>query len=123
MQLQVASPILGFEEITDFTLEKIDDYFYTLTHGEIVFTLIDPVKLRDYTFDLPPFYAQKLGAKDAAELLVLCIVIIQNPIEISTINFRAPVVINKETEKLVQVPLDEQYYPDFSLAEEIKRYL
>ncbi len=123
MQLQVASPIPGFEDITEFTLEKIDDFFYTLTHGDIVFTLIDPAKLREYAFDLPPFYAQKLGAKDAAELLVLCIVIMQNPIEASAINFRAPVVINKATEKLVQVPLDEQHYPDFSLAEKIERYL
>ncbi len=123
MQIKVASPILGFETIKNFELEKIDDFFYRLRNGEIVFTLIEPGKVRDYVFDLPPFYAQRLEASDEADLLVLSILILQEPIENSVINFLAPVVINRKKGLLVQVPLDEQHYPDYSLAEPIGSYL
>ncbi len=123
MQLKVASPILGFEKIESFQLDQIDDFFYRLHSGDIAFTLIEPGKLRSYTFDLPPFYARKLQAQQGDDLLVLAIMIVQDPIEDSVINFRAPIVINRESGLLVQVPLDEQHYPDFSLAEKIGRYL
>ncbi len=123
MQIKVTSPILGFEEIESFELEKIDDFFYRLSHEDIGFTLIEPGKLREYQFDLPPFYARKLEAEDASGLLVLAIVVLQNPIENSVINFLAPIVINEAKGLLVQVPLDEQRYPDFGIAEPIKRYL
>ena len=123
MELKVASPILGFENITDYTLKQIDDFFYTLENGNISFTLIDPAKVRDYTFDLPAVYAQKLEADRETQLKTLAIVVLQNPIEESVINFLAPVVINEEKKLLAQVALDEQKYPDFGLAEKIGRYL
>jgi flagellar assembly factor FliW len=123
MQIRVASPILGFEDIEAFELEKIDDFFYRLHHGDIAFTLIEPGKLRDYAFDLPPFYARKLEAQNDSDLLVLAIVILQDPIEKSVINFLAPVVVNRKNGLLVQVPLDEQRYGEYGLAEAIERYL
>ena len=123
MQIDVASPILGFEDIKTYKLEKIDEFFYKLTHEDISFTLIEPAKIREYAFDLPPFYSLKLQAENAEDLLVLAIVILQNPIEESVVNFLAPVVINTSKKLLVQVALDEQKYPDFALAEKISRYL
>ena len=123
MELNVSSPILGFENITQYTLKQIDDFFYTLENGNISFTLIDPAKVRDYTFDLPAVYAQKLEADRETQLKTLAIVVLQNPIEESVINFLAPVVINEEKKLLAQVALDEQKYPDFGLAEKIGRYL
>jgi len=123
MELKVASPILGFENITHYRLKQIDDFFYTLENGDISFTLIDPVKVRDYIFDLPAVYAQKLQADKETKLKTLAIVVLQNPIEESVINFLAPVVINEEKKLLAQVALDEQKYPDFGLAEKIGRYL
>ena len=123
MELKAASPVLGFENITDYTLKQIDDFFYTLENGDISFTLIDPAKVRDYTFDLPAVYAQKLEADRETQLKTLAIVVLQNPIEESVINFLAPVVINEEKKLLAQVALDEQKYPDFGLAEKIGRYL
>jgi len=123
MELKVASPILGFEHITHYTLTQVDDFFYKLENGDIVFTLIDPAKIRDYAFTLPPVYAQKLEADAKSRLRTLAIVVLQNPIEESVINFLAPVVINEERGLLAQVALDEQKYPDFALAEKIGRYL
>jgi len=123
MTLQVVSPILGFENITTFTLTQIDDFFYRLENTDISFTLIDPVKIRDYTFDLPPSYARKLQVDAEDTLRHLAIVVLQNPIEDSVINFLAPVVINESKQLLAQVALDDQKYPDFSLAEKIGRYL
>lgn len=123
MQLQVASPILGFEQIENYELEQIDDYFYRLTHGDIVFTLLDPSKVRAYAFDLPPFYARKLEAKPGDALLTLTMVVLQRPIESSVVNFLAPIVINLDKKLLAQVALEERHYPDFALAEKIGSYL
>ncbi len=123
MELKVTSPILGFEQIGRFTLTQIDDFFYRLSEGDIAFTLINPSKIREYSFELPAFYAQKLEAERAEALKTLAIVVLQNPIESSVVNFLAPVVINEEKGLLAQVALDEQKYPDFALAEEIGRYL
>ena len=123
MELNVSSAILGFENITHYKLKQIDDFFYTLENGDISFTLIDPAKVRDYVFDLPAAYAQKLHANKETKFKTLAIVVLQNPIEESVINFLAPVVINEEKKLLAQVALDEQKYPGFGLAEKIGRYL
>jgi len=123
MELNVALPLFGFEQIKTFTLEKIDDFFYKLSHGEIAFTLIDPSKIREYTFEIPDFYAEKLALEEGDKVKVLAIMVLQDPIEESVVNFLAPVVINESKKLLVQIPLDEQKYPDFALAEKIGRYL
>jgi flagellar assembly factor FliW len=123
MELQVASPILGFENIGKYTLTQIDDFFYTLENEDISFTLIDPSKIRDYSIEIPPFYADKLQLDKTDTIKTLAIVVLQNPIEESVINFLAPVVVNESKKLLAQVALEEEKYPHYLLAEKIGRYL
>ncbi len=123
MRVKVVSPVLGFEKIREFTLDRIDDFFSTLSAEDISFTLIEPLKLRDYGFEIPPFYKNLLDYEKDDDLKVYCIVVLQNPIEESVINFLAPVVINEDKKLLVQIALDESKYKDYSIADKIKRYL
>jgi len=50
-------------------------------------------------------------------------VTILNPIEESTINFLAPILINETKGLLTQVVLDEKKHPEFGLRESIKNFL
>ncbi len=123
MQLRVAVPIPGFDKIMTYELEQIDDFFYTLSGENISFTLIDPAKIREYRFDLPEGYAKKLEVEEGDRIKALAMMVLQEPIEQSMVNFLAPVVINETKGLVAQVVLDEQKYPDFVLAEPIGNYL
>jgi len=121
--LKVAKPIFGFEDINEFEFEKIDDFFYTIKSDEISFTLIDPLAVRDYSFNIDNSYKEMLEAKDFKDIKVYNIVTILNPIEESTINFLAPILINEKKSLLTQIVLDEKKYPEFGLREKIKNFL
>jgi len=126
MQLEVVSPVLGFETIKRFSWEKIDDFFSKLEaieSKEIAFTLIDPTMIRSYEFTIPPFYRNLLEIEKSEDIAVFNIIVIQNPIENATVNFLAPLIINTKKNLLAQVALDSVQYPDFDIAEPIKRYL
>jgi flagellar assembly factor FliW len=123
MELKIVLPILGFEEIKECKLEKIDDFFYELNCGEIAFTLIDPAKLREYDFTISNSQKDALGIESSDEVKVYNIVTISNPLENSTINFLAPIIVNEKKALLAQVALDENRYKEFGLREPIKNFL
>jgi len=123
MKLKIVLPILGFEDIKEARLEKIDDYFYELDCNGITFTLIDPSNIREYDFSISKTQQEALKIKDEKDVRVFNIVTIQNPIENSTINFLAPVIVNEKEGLLAQIALDENRYKEYGLKEPIKKFL
>ena len=123
MELKIVSPILGFEEIQKCSIEKIDDFFYELNCGEISFTLIDPANLREYDFTISNSYKDALKIESSEDVKVYNIVTISNPIENSTINFLAPIVVNEKKSLLGQIALDENRYKKYGLKEPIKNFM
>lgn len=128
MDFKAAIPILGFESCKEITLERIDGEFYRLVNKNGTstpsFTLVSPALLRDdYTFDLPKSAIEKLEAETPEDLEVLNIMIIETPIENSYVNFLAPLIFNKKRGLMGQIVLDTQKYPDFHIAEPLKKYL
>jgi flagellar assembly factor FliW len=123
MELKIVLPILGFEEIKSAKLEKIDDFFYELNCAGIAFTLIDPVKLREYDFTISNSQKDALGIESSDEVKVYNIVTISNPLENSTINFLAPIIVNEKKALLAQIILDENRYKEYGLRESIKNFL
>ncbi len=123
MKIKIVAPIFGFENIDEVVFEEIDDFFSKLESGDVAFTLIDPAKLREYSFDIPPFYKELLKLESANDATVYNIVIISSEIEKSKINFAAPIIINKKEKLLAQIALDETKYREFGLAESISDYL
>lgn len=125
MVFEVKSPILGFEDVSKMRLEKIDDLFMKLSNDEDsspIFTLINPFALRQYDFEIPSALELLLEIKSQEDILVGAIMVLQNPIEQSTINFLAPVIFNIKNQTMAQVVLDSSKYPQYGLVESIDSY-
>ncbi len=121
MDFKVALPILGFDEIKSFNLEKVDDNFYTLKSDEVTFTLVNPFLLRnDYEFEISENEQNVLEINDKTEFLVLNIMIVKTPFENSTVNFAAPLIFNMDKHILGQVILEKYNY---GLTEPLNKYI
>jgi len=123
MKLKVVSPIFGFESIKEFLFEDIDDYFASISFDDITFTLIKADKIRDYDISIDEAYIDLLEIEDSSNIGVYGIVIVQDPIQNSFINFAAPVIINHDKNLMAQIALDSQKYRDYGLSEPISKYL
>lgn len=124
MKFDVCAPILGFENLKQVTLEKIDDNFMKMQSVEdtnISFTLINPFALREYDFEIPDAVQELLGVHEASNILILNILLIQNPVEESLVNFIGPMVFNTDTQKAAQIILSES--TKYGVTEKISDYL
>lgn len=124
MKFDVCAPILGLEDVKQVSLEKIDDIFMkmqSLENEHISFTMIDPFVLRDYDFEIPSKTQELLEIDESSNIIVLNVVLIQNPIEDSLINFIGPLVFNTNNNKAAQVILTES--PNYGVAEKVSTFL
>lgn len=124
MKFDICIPLLGFEEIKEVELQKIDGIFMkmqSITDENISFTLINPFVLRDYDFEMPQNTEEALDATKDSNLLILNIVLIQTPIEDSIVNFIAPLIFNTDNKKAVQVILSDA--KEYGVAEKISDFL
>lgn len=122
MIFTLKSPILGFEQIEKVRLEKVDENFARL-HDEgtsgLVFSLINPYSVREYSFDLP------LGMQTLLEITPQSNVLIYNILALgasgtdSVVNFLAPVVFNQDSLCAAQVVLRAKDYPDLPVAQKL----
>jgi len=125
MSYDVQGELLGFPNTRKLEIVEIDTLFSTMkdTQNEnISFTIVNPYALREYSFDVPSDVKVLLDINEKSDLSVYNILIIQKPLEKSTINFLAPIIINNETKKLAQVILDPRKHPDFGMAESIESF-
>lgn len=125
MLFEIKSPILGFEHVKTMRLERIDDIFLRITNTEgsvPSFTLINPFVLRGYEFEIPTALELLLDLKNCKNILVANIMVLQKPLEDSTINFLAPLVFNFDNKTMAQVVLDSLEYPQYSIAEPFKNF-
>jgi flagellar assembly factor FliW len=125
MSYQVRGSILGFEDTVNVEIHEIDELFSTMQdmdNREISFTLANPYSLREYSFDLPRDVKALLDINEKSSVNVYNIVVIQKPLENSTINFLAPIIVNNDNKKVAQAILDSKTHPDFGMAESIKSF-
>ena len=121
MKFDVVLPVLGFEDINKFELEKVDDNFYKLKGEKVTFTLINPFLLRnDYDFEISASEQEKLKITKNSNFLVLNIMIVNNPFVESTVNFAAPLIFNLDEGVMGQVVLDKYGY---GLTEPLKNFI
>ena len=121
MKFKVVLPILGFEDIKEFELEKIDDNFFALKSDKVTFTLINPFLLRtDYDFEISENEQEALQIDENTNFLVLNIMIVNKPFIESTVNFAAPLIFNLDKNIIGQVILEK--YP-YGLTEPLKNFV
>jgi flagellar assembly factor FliW len=124
MKFEVKSEILGFENIKEVELKEIDELFSTLRSSEnISFTLVNPNRLRDYSFEISSATEALLEIEDENDLMVFNVVVIQNPLDDSKINFQAPLIFNRANNTMAQDVLGLQKYPQFGLSESLKSFI
>jgi len=124
MKFDMCVPLLGFENVTQVELQKIDGVFMKLYSNEnrnISFTLIDPFVLREYDFEVPLNIKEKLEIDEKSNILIQNIVLIQTPIEDSIVNFIAPLIFNTDNKKAAQIILSDS--KEYGIAEKISNYL
>ncbi len=125
MSYEVKGNILGFEETTNVEINEMDDLFSTMrdsNNENISFIVVNPYSLREYSFDLPTDIKVVLEIDENSNFSVYNIVVIQKPLEDSTINFLAPIVINNDNNKIAQAVLNSKRHPDFGMAEKIQSF-
>jgi len=125
MNYEISGKLLGFANTKRVTIEKIDDFFSKMVDIEndnISFTLINPYLLREYSFDVPKDVKEDMEITNESKLSVHNIIVIQHPLEKSTVNFLAPIIINHDNNKLTQIILDPKQHPDFGMAERIETF-
>ncbi len=125
MGYKVVSEILGFKDMQEIVIEPIDDFFSKMSDANnknISFILVNPHLLREYSFNLPQDIKTLLKIDNDTSITVYNILLIQKPLEKSTINFLAPIVINNDNKTVAQVVLEPKQNPDFGMAERIESF-
>ena len=122
MEFKVVLPILGFEGIDKYDLEKIDDVFFKLKGGDVSFTLIDPFAIKpDYDVVISQSDKEKLKINDKSNILILNNMIVATPLQNSTINFASPLIFNIDEKIMGQVILENAQH--YSLTDPLANYL
>ncbi|MDD6055122.1 MAG: flagellar assembly protein FliW [Helicobacter sp.] len=122
-KLQIKAPILGFENTLEASFAEVDDGALAfLNLGDAELLLINPYKVREYSFDVPTVIQTLLDIKSNSKVKVFCVFVREKEAEIR-INFLAPIIINCDNNTLGQVVLNAKDYPYFGVAESIKNYI
>ena len=122
MKFEAVFPILGFENIKEYELSKIDDLFFSLKNSEekIEFTLVNPFAILNYDFSVDKEFQKALEIDENSNILTLNLMVIAKPLENSTINFAAPLIFNFDSAKMGQFVIESG---DYGLAEKLINFI
>ncbi len=123
-KFQVKSPILGFDNANEVSFAEVDDgalAFLSMENGAELL-LINPYKVREYSFEVPTAIQTLLEMKSNSNVKVFCVFVREKEAEVR-INFLAPIILNFDNNTLAQVVLNAKDYPNFGVAESIKNYI
>ncbi|MGL4802932.1 MAG: flagellar assembly protein FliW [Cetobacterium sp.] len=116
MNITFEKGIPGLEEYKDFVIDDIKDNpkFKTITSREnsnIGFVSISPFEVRkDYEIDLSDEIISELGIEKPEDVLVLNLITLGATLKNSTVNLKAPVIINIKNNKGKQLILQDDRY-------------
>lgn len=126
MTFNLKAPILGFEQINSVEFKESDEFFATLedkNNSGIFFTLVNPYRLREYSFDLTPEVQKQLGINEKSSLMVYNILALGRPSEESVVNFLAPIVFNCDNGTAAQIVLNGKQHPEFGVAQKLSEFM
>ncbi|MDQ6523522.1 flagellar assembly protein FliW [Nocardioides sp. LHD-245] len=117
--IELARPMPGFPDDARFALVRLDDDgllhgFRSLDSQDLQFVVVPPAPFYpDYTLDLDDDTVTELGIDEAgaADVLLLLVVRAGASLADTTVNLRAPLVVNPATRRASQVILDDADLP------------
>jgi flagellar assembly factor FliW len=97
-------------------------WMQSVDQGEVAFALLNPVDvLPDYNPKVTAEELAILGEVDMSEISVYNILVVPPRIEDITVNLKAPIVINLNTKKAIQIILsDDRYKVRHNLQQEVR---
>ncbi|WP_085991350.1 flagellar assembly protein FliW [Oceanobacillus senegalensis] len=116
-----ANGIPGFNDEKEFVLLNLfNDTVYQLLQSvhtsTTAFIVINPYLIyQDYSFELDDSTLEQLGIKQENEVVVLSIVTLKDPFHASTLNLKAPLIINSKRMLGKQYILTKEEYPSKAL--------
>lgn len=116
----------GFEDEKEFIQLPLSEgsayqVLQSVKTAGLAFIITSPYAIiADYNFDLEDSVIQALDIKSVEEVAVFVIVSLKDTLENSTVNMKAPIVLNIENQKAKQIILDEDYAIRHQLTEEKK---
>lgn len=108
--------LYGFSEAKEFVLAgEIDSEFpfqwlQSINDPMLSFVVTSPfLFVEQYDFELPDSVVEKMDLKSIDAVMIYCLTVIPDDAALTTINLKAPIVINKETKQAKQIILNEEY--------------
>ena len=106
----------GFEEEHKFALLHLDeDAVYQVLQSvqtpHVAFVAVNPFVFTEYSFDLDETTVHSLSISSEEDVAVLSIVTVKEPFSQSTLNLKAPIVINTSSNKAKQTILEKSNFP------------
>ncbi|CAM3281551.1 flagellar assembly protein FliW [Filibacter tadaridae] len=107
----------GFENENNFILLSIEgnevyQILQSIHSKEIGFVTANPYLFTsDYTFHLDESTVETLNIESEEDIIALAIVTVKEPFNTSTVNLKAPVIINTTSKKAKQCILENTDYP------------
>ncbi len=117
--IELAHPMPGFPDDARFALVRLDDDgvlhgFRSLDSEDLQFVVVPPAPFfPDYTPEIGDEVVTELGIapEDAGDVLVLLVVRAGASLADTTVNLRAPLVVNPATRRASQVILEDADLP------------
>lgn len=115
--IELAHPMPGFPDERRFALVRLDQDgilmgFRSLSREDLQFVVVPPAPFYpDYAPELADDVAAELGIDTADDALVLLVVRAGASLDATTVNLRAPIVVNTVTRRAAQVILDDADLP------------
>lgn len=89
---------------------------------ENILALVNPYKLREYSFVVPEYISIILNITPKSKIYVYCPLDLNSPLENSIVNYLFPIIFNTQTKLCAQIPLSIMDYPDFN-PQSLRKYL
>lgn len=115
--IRFSKGIPGFIDETEFVMLELpgNPMFHMLQSiqtQDIAFILTDPYRFyKDYSFELDDSTLDLLAIKSENDVLVMSVVTLRQPFDQSTINLKAPIIINPNSKRGKQYILNMDEYP------------
>jgi flagellar assembly factor FliW len=103
--------IPGFQDLRDFVIvsQGEESPFFlmqSVEKSEVSFALVNPFEVYlNYDIDLPESTLESLEIKEDKDVIIYTMVTLRDPVQESTANLVAPIVVNRSTQRGVQTVL------------------
>ena len=116
--IEFVKPILGFDSLKKYCIlninkEKNLPFFIlqSIENDKLCFIVADPnFFFKDYAASIADEEKELLGFKDKTDVILFVIVTVFRDLYSSTVNLKAPVVINVKSRKAIQTVLNNDLY-------------